>query len=125
MTSAALQYPGSSANCGGRKIKTNGIEKDLSGYPHYYRPNYDRNWDFNLRAEKALQLLLSDDPIYDLVLLYFEQPDSAGHGYGPLSNQVSANITELDNIVGYLMDKLEKHEHNELFSNSLSMYQFN
>lgn len=84
LNAAALQYPASTANCGGRTV--DGM--DISGYPTYHRPEYDSNWPFEERINMTVDMLLSDDPVYDLVLLYFEQPDHDGHVYGPESQEV-------------------------------------
>uniref|UniRef100_A0A8C4NBV0 Ectonucleotide pyrophosphatase/phosphodiesterase 3 n=1 Tax=Eptatretus burgeri TaxID=7764 RepID=A0A8C4NBV0_EPTBU len=40
--------------------------------------------------------------------LYFDQPDHAGHGYGPVSGQVIEALQLVDKIVGQLMDGLKQ-----------------
>lgn len=65
LSAAALQYPASNANCGGRTI--DGV--DISGYPAYRREHYDSEWPFADRIDLAVELLSSDEPVYDLVLV--------------------------------------------------------
>ena len=104
LKSAALQWPGSEAHCGGRTV--NGM--DLSGYPSLYKHHYDQNWGYESRINLTVDLLSGSDPIIDLVLLYFEEPDSFGHQYGPNSQEVFDVVQEMDDYIGSLMEKMEK-----------------
>eukprot|EP01084_Bolivina_argentea_P078620 142677_1 len=106
LTSAGLQYPGSAAYCNGRII--NGT--DLSGYPTYYKPKYDFNWDFQDRINLSIKLLNSSEPNYDLILLYFEQPDHDGHKYGPESDNVVQTVQMMDLYIGNLMKQMEENK---------------
>ena len=45
----------------------------------------------------------------NLGLLYSMQPDEDGHVYGPDSTEVIDRIAQLDEVVGYLLDQLERH----------------
>lgn len=45
----------------------------------------------------------------DFVALYFQEPDSTGHRYGIYANQILEKIKELDNSIGYLLDKFDSH----------------
>ena len=44
-----------------------------------------------------------------LGLLYFEEPDSSGHVYGPESKMVEDKIVEMDAVMGYIIEKLVHH----------------
>ena len=48
------------------------------------------------------------DPLYpiNLGLLYFEEPDSTGHHFGPYSKEMDLKLSELNNLVGYLIKRL-------------------
>ncbi len=105
LTSAGLQYPGTNANCGGRII--NGT--DLSGYPTYYKPIYHFDWPFQDRINLTIDLLNSNEPNYDLVLLYFEQPDHHGHVFGPISDEVVNAVQLMDEYIGKLMTQMEEN----------------
>lgn len=43
----------------------------------------------------------------DLILAYFDEPNRAGHMYGPRSDEVAQRVIELDNVVGQLLSGLE------------------
>ena len=53
-----------------------------------------------------LQLPVDERP--HLVCLYFNEPDNAGHVFGPNSNEVNEQIKESDNVLGYLLRSLTK-----------------
>jgi hypothetical protein len=40
--------------------------------------------------------------------MYFNQPDSVSHDFGPESEQVKEVLKFLDSLVGYLIDELKK-----------------
>eukprot|EP00064_Thunnus_orientalis_P009268 superscaffoldBa00001164_g9291 len=49
----------------------------------------------------------------DFITLYLDEPDSAGHRYGPASKQVIEALKNVDRIMGMLMDGLkQKNLHN-------------
>lgn len=44
----------------------------------------------------------------DLVTLYFGEPDSTGHKYGPASAERKAMVEQVDRTVGYLRDSIRR-----------------
>ncbi|GFO15234.1 ectonucleotide pyrophosphatase/phosphodiesterase family member 5 [Plakobranchus ocellatus] len=46
----------------------------------------------------------------NLGLLYFMQPDADGHEFGPESEEVTKRIAQLDEVVGYLLKRLEEKD---------------
>lgn len=46
----------------------------------------------------------------NLVMVYFEEPDTHGHAFGPNSPTVLDLISKLDNITQYLQLQLEKNK---------------
>lgn len=44
----------------------------------------------------------------DFVTLYFNEPDHTGHDFGPNSAEYDNKIIEMDQIIGYLINKLEE-----------------
>lgn len=50
------------------------------------------------------------DPLYpiNLGLLYFEEPDSTGHRFGPYSKEIDSKLNELNDLVGYLIKRLNE-----------------
>ncbi|KAI0985252.1 hypothetical protein GJ496_004000 [Pomphorhynchus laevis] len=46
-----------------------------------------------------------DDPL-NFISIYFTEPDKTGHNYGPLSNQIYSMLTDCDDLLGYIVDKM-------------------
>ena len=86
-----------------------GSEAPIGGiYPTYYK-NYESGINPYDKVDKAvdwLQLPLSSRP--NLVCLYFNEPDYAGHVYGANSVEVDQQIKASNEILGYLLSSLTK-----------------
>jgi len=91
--SGVVMWPGSLAMIHGQKAY-HSVEYNVS-VPLRDRIDMIVNW---FATEK--------DPI-NLGLLYFNEPDHLGHRVGPLNNQISDMIVQLDGEVGYLIKKLQ------------------
>lgn len=76
--------------------------------PYRYLP-YDGSMPFRTRIDKIISWFVDDYPI-NLGLLYFEEPDSTGHNFGPESPNITEKIQELDGDIGYLLKKLEDND---------------
>mmetsp|Transcript_23347 Transcript_23347/g.65574 ORF Transcript_23347/g.65574 Transcript_23347/m.65574 type:complete len:486 (+) Transcript_23347:101-1558(+) len=75
--------------------------------PTYWYP-YDESVPYQDRATQVLEwLALPYDKRPQLIYMYFDTPDHQGHDHGPDSVEVKAGITEVDAVIGYLMDGLE------------------
>ncbi|KAK3576513.1 hypothetical protein CHS0354_034187 [Potamilus streckersoni] len=77
--------------------------------PSHYLPytGYLKN---KTRIDTVLDWFTVKNPI-NLGLLYFEEPDSIGHIYGPYSEQVVGMVEALDkDVLGYLLHRLEEAE---------------
>ena len=61
------------------------------------------------RAKKMIEWLTDDYPI-NLGLYYEEEPDKTGHKFGPNSTEVKSKILELDDLLGYILYKLEDND---------------
>ncbi|KAH9520355.1 Ectonucleotide pyrophosphatase/phosphodiesterase member 5 [Bulinus truncatus] len=70
-----------------------------------WRP-YNNSTPFELRVSTVVQWLAKDN--FDLVLLYFNEPDSAGHANGPNGEQVVKAIERMNDILGQLMEELQR-----------------
>uniref|UniRef100_A0A673NG35 Ectonucleotide pyrophosphatase/phosphodiesterase family member 1-like n=1 Tax=Sinocyclocheilus rhinocerous TaxID=307959 RepID=A0A673NG35_9TELE len=46
----------------------------------------------------------------DFYTLYFEEPDGAGHRYGPMSSQVIEALLNVDRLIGLLMEGLKQRQ---------------
>lgn len=58
----------------------------------------------NMKLNDAIRLLSEDD--YRLVMIYYNQPDSIAHKYGINSAEFNVTLAQLDESIGYLMDKI-------------------
>ena len=79
-----------------------------SFYPTYYK-HYESGIDSYLKVNQVidwLNLPIGDRP--RLICLYFNEPDHAGHVYGANSIEVNHQISKSDEILGYLIESLEK-----------------
>ncbi|KAK7489605.1 hypothetical protein BaRGS_00019239 [Batillaria attramentaria] len=86
-----LYWPGGDVEIGGH-------------WPTMWEPNND-SIPFPDRVEKALSWFTDHD--MDFVALYFNQPDSVGHYFGPDSPEVAEKVREMDGILGLILDGLE------------------
>ena len=76
--------------------------------PSYFR-SYDRTYPNKSRIDTIVNWFTEENPI-NLGLLYFSEPDHLGHNVGPDSPQMIEMIVALDDLVGYLVQRLcEKH----------------
>lgn len=86
-----------------------GSEAKIGGYyPTYYK-NYESGINPYKKVDQAIEWLgypISNRP--RLVCLYFEEPDHAGHVFGPNSIEVANEIKSSDDILGYLLKSISK-----------------
>ncbi|XP_067881145.1 ectonucleotide pyrophosphatase/phosphodiesterase family member 3-like isoform X2 [Heterodontus francisci] len=86
----------------GSEVKINGT------YPNKFVP-FNKSIPHEERVFtilKWLNLPVSERPTF--YTLYFEEPDSAGHSFGPVSGGVVEALQSIDQIVGMLMDGLKQ-----------------
>ncbi|CAD5112474.1 DgyrCDS1695 [Dimorphilus gyrociliatus] len=67
---------------------------------------YDSSVPYTARIDQILEWFKDKNSPPDLVIAYFEQPDSAGHEYGPFSENVVSNLTRVDNLINRLISGL-------------------
>ncbi|XP_048760552.2 ectonucleotide pyrophosphatase/phosphodiesterase family member 5-like isoform X2 [Ostrea edulis] len=93
----------------GRKSATfywPGSEAEIRGVrPNIWLP-YNESAPFRPRVDRVMDWLVNDS--IDFVTLYFHEPDKTGHKYGPDSTQILGKVREMDGILGYILDNLEK-----------------
>uniref|UniRef100_A0A8C7IDG1 SMB domain-containing protein n=1 Tax=Oncorhynchus kisutch TaxID=8019 RepID=A0A8C7IDG1_ONCKI len=95
LKSATFFWPGADVAINGR-------------FPDFYK-KYDRNIPFEERISTIFQWLnLPQGERPDFYTLYLEEPDSAGHRYGPMSSQVIEALLNVDRLLGFLMDGLKQ-----------------
>ncbi|CAH2245795.1 bis(5 -adenosyl)-triphosphatase ENPP4 [Pelobates cultripes] len=76
--------------------------------PSYYL-NYDPNVNFSERVNNLTNWFMKPDNPINFALLYWHEPDSSGHRYGPDdASNMSKVLSAVDENVGYLMSKLKE-----------------
>uniref|UniRef100_A0A8C1UK31 Ectonucleotide pyrophosphatase/phosphodiesterase 1 n=1 Tax=Cyprinus carpio TaxID=7962 RepID=A0A8C1UK31_CYPCA len=85
----------------GSDVKVNGK------YPDFWV----KNIPFEKRVAKIFEWLhLPEGERPDFYTLYFEEPDTAGHRYGPMSSQVIEALLNVDRVIGLLMEGLKQRQ---------------
>ncbi|MHC9084655.1 alkaline phosphatase family protein [Luteimonas sp. RIT-PG2_3] len=91
LPTATLSWPGSEAPVQGVR-------------PGRWLP-FDISRTLPVRVQTALDWLSEPDATRPrLITLYFEQPDSVAHEFGPSSPQLRATLREVDAAIGHLLD---------------------
>lgn len=72
-------------------------------------PTHQRTFNHNVKWEErvdgVIDWLLHPKKPANLVLLYIEEPDAHAHAFGPESEQIAKELTSIDDITKYLLDK--------------------
>lgn len=74
-----------------------------------YSVGFQAGYDWKKRVDQVIKWILDPDKPANLVMLYFEEPDTHGHAFGPNSVIIKDLLEKLDNITGYLHAQLEHH----------------
>ena len=84
-----------------------GSEAPIKGvYPSRWK-RYDHDFPFEARIDSVadwFSLPVSERP--RLCLLYFHEPDGAGHDFGPESPETGRMVTHMDSIFGIIVEKM-------------------
>ncbi|KAM9002994.1 ectonucleotide pyrophosphatase/phosphodiesterase family member 7 [Sarcophilus harrisii] len=92
-------YPGGNVSYQGEYVTMSRKE----GIIHKY--NDEKEWRQNI---DTVMKWFTEDGL-DLVTLYFGEPDSTGHKYGPESQERKNMVSQVDRTVGYLREKIEMY----------------
>jgi len=85
-----------------------GSESQAGGCQPSIWKRYDHDFPFNARIDSVmswLQLPVEHRP--HLVLLYFHEPDAAGHIYGPKSDEAETAVKNMDVLMGVILDRVK------------------
>ena len=94
LTTATLFWPGSEAEVAGTR-------------PTYWE-RYDQSLAWHKRVAQAIKWLeLPEEERPRLVTLYFEEPNDAGHRWGPEAPETIEAVQSVDAILGSLVEALE------------------
>ncbi|XP_060071862.1 ectonucleotide pyrophosphatase/phosphodiesterase family member 5-like [Ylistrum balloti] len=81
-----------------------GSEVEIQGMYANKWYNYNESISFDQRIDIVINMLKHDK--FNFVTTYFHEPDRTGHNYGPNSPEIVEKITEMDTLLGTLLDKL-------------------
>lgn len=104
-TSAVLFWPGSDCEIAGSR----------PDFWYDYDLAYTEDFTFDKRVDVLLNWVDGVDPNNpeqklenppDLIMSYFNQPDSDGHSYGPNSDEIGESVAMVDQVMGSLIEGL-------------------
>ena len=86
-----------------------GSEAPIKGYLPSIVKAYDHNFPYIARVDSVMTWLqLPEEKRPHLVMLYFDEPDSSGHRFGPESSGIISVIKNMDDLLGYILDGIKK-----------------
>lgn len=98
LKSGGYLYPGSNATIGGKAATRSILET-------FATPKEEEDWRF--RIDDVMSWFRNDN--FDFIALYFEEPDSTGHNFGPDAEEITNDALPLvDRTIGYLLDKVKE-----------------
>ena len=85
-----------------------GSEAPIKGYLPSIVKYYDHSFPFEARVDSVMiWLQLPEEIRPHLVMLYFHEPDSAGHRLGPENPEINSVIKYMDDLLGYILDGIK------------------
>lgn len=99
MKTASLFFPGGNASYHGEQVNIKRVEGLFYNYGDVTK------WRQNI--DLVMEWFTKDN--VDFVALYFGEPDSTGHKYGPESQQRKDMVSQVDETVGYLRQSISEH----------------
>jgi predicted AlkP superfamily pyrophosphatase or phosphodiesterase len=91
-----------------------GSEADVQGVRPAYWKLYDHNFPYEQRIDTIIHWLsLPTEKRPQLIMWYFDEPDSSGHLFGPDAEELIPIITRLDSLVGVFIAKMKQLPHAE------------
>ncbi|CAE6169332.1 unnamed protein product [Arabidopsis arenosa] len=79
--------------------------------PKRYCPRFNNSVPLEERVDSVLSHFdHPEDEIPDLLMLYFNEPDKAGHNYGPDDPRLTNAVSRIDKMIGRVIEGLKKRE---------------
>ncbi|XP_048871574.1 ectonucleotide pyrophosphatase/phosphodiesterase family member 7.1 [Brienomyrus brachyistius] len=100
LKAGSLHFPGTASLYQGEKVQVGEME------PIFYNHSNETAW--HEKVDKVMASWFSEQDL-DFVSLYFGEPDSTGHRYGPDSPQRREMVKQVDRTVGYIRQAAQKH----------------
>ncbi|XP_055562286.1 ectonucleotide pyrophosphatase/phosphodiesterase family member 7 [Falco biarmicus] len=98
LKTGSIYFPGGKAKYQGEEVNMKLVE------PLFFNYSNETNWRENI--DTAMEWFTVNN--LDFIALYFGEPDSTGHKYGPESPQRKTMIEQVDRTVGYLRQRIQK-----------------
>ncbi|NXN97371.1 ENPP7 phosphodiesterase, partial [Rhinopomastus cyanomelas] len=98
LRTGSIYFPGGRATYQGEKVNMKLVEPLLFNYSN------ETNWRENI--DLAMQWFTVNN--LDFIALYFGEPDSVGHKFGPESTQRKNMIKQVDRTIGYLRQRIRE-----------------
>lgn len=100
LKAGSVYYPGGNANYSGKTV--NKAMAEASDHPK----GDEIDWRNNI--DRVMKWFTEDG--LDFVTLYFGEPDSTGHKYGPETEERKTIIKQIDRTFGYIIEAIEKNK---------------
>ncbi|HIB60140.1 MAG TPA: alkaline phosphatase family protein, partial [Candidatus Marinimicrobia bacterium] len=85
-----------------------GSEAPVGGVWSSIWKKYDHDFPFLARVDSVAKwFTLPEEKRPHLIMLYFHEPDDAGHRYGPKSAETEAMVDSMDTIMGMIISSME------------------
>jgi predicted AlkP superfamily pyrophosphatase or phosphodiesterase len=92
-----------------------GSEAPIQDIRPTFWKQYDESMGDSARIDSVISwMTLNNDKEVDLATLYFHFVDTQGHRFGPDSNELTEAVKRADDLVGYLMERLEQTSLNDI-----------
>ncbi|KAM6317429.1 ectonucleotide pyrophosphatase/phosphodiesterase family member 7 [Podargus strigoides] len=98
LKTGSVYFPGGRAKYQGEEVNMKLVEPALFSYSN------ETNWRENI--DIVMQWFTVNN--LDFIALYFGEPDSAGHKYGPESTQRKNMVKQVDRTIGYLRQRIRE-----------------
>ncbi|NWI58332.1 ENPP7 phosphodiesterase, partial [Calyptomena viridis] len=98
LKTGSIYFPGGRAKYQGEEVNKKLVEPNLFNYSN------ETNWRQNI--DTVMEWFTEDN--LDFIALYFGEPDSSGHKFGPESTQRKNMIQQVDRTVGYLRQRVRE-----------------
>ncbi|XP_043925564.1 ectonucleotide pyrophosphatase/phosphodiesterase family member 7 [Protopterus annectens] len=99
LKTGSIYFPGGNATYRGETVNVKKVE------PVTFKYDNETEW----RGNVDIVMKWFTESNLDFVALYYGEPDSTGHKYGPESSERKKMVEQVDRTVGYLMERIEMH----------------
>ncbi|XP_072208135.1 ectonucleotide pyrophosphatase/phosphodiesterase family member 7 [Excalfactoria chinensis] len=98
LKTGSIHFPGTKAKYQGEEVSMKLVEPPLFNYSN------ETIWRQNI--DTAMEWFTVNN--LDFITLYFGEPDSTGHKYGPESTQRRNMVSQVDKTIGYLRQRIRE-----------------